>query len=89
MRSDEQPGDDKDGGSPMAIDVMLPYYGDVDHFKKAVDSVLAQTYADFRLMVVDDGYPDPEPARYMGESAARRTRRISAPTATTASAWAW
>ena len=74
MRSDDQPGDDKDGGSPMAIDVMLPYYGDVDHFKKAVDSVLAQTYADFRLMVVDDGYPDPEPARYLGEIAARDSR---------------
>ena len=49
----------------MAIDVMLPYYGDVDHFKKAVDSVLAQSHTDFRLCVVDDGYPDPEPARYM------------------------
>ena len=34
----------------MAIDVMLPYYGDVDHFKKAVDSVLAQSYREFRLV---------------------------------------
>lgn len=58
----------------MAIDVMLPYYGDVDHFKKAVDSVLAQSYRDFRLVVVDDGYPDPEPARYMGEITARDER---------------
>lgn len=58
----------------MAIDVMLPYYGDVDHFTKAVDSVLAQTYTDFRLVVVDDGYPDPEPARYMGEICARDPR---------------
>lgn len=74
MRSDSQDGDDKDGGSHMAIDVMLPYYGDVDHFKKAVDSVLAQSYADFRLIVVDDGYPDPEPARYMCEITARDSR---------------
>lgn len=58
----------------MAIDVMLPYDGDVGHFKKAVDSVLAQTYRDFRLVVVDDGSPDPEPARYMGEIAARDGR---------------
>ena len=58
----------------MAIDVMLPYYGDVDHFKKAVDSVLAQSYTDFRLVVVDDGYPDPEPASYMGEIDARDSR---------------
>ena len=74
MRSSGYSGDDEDGGSPMAIDVMLPYYGDVDHFKKAVDSVLAQSYTDFRLVVVDDGYPDPEPARYMGEITARDNR---------------
>ncbi|MFN3601027.1 MAG: glycosyltransferase family 2 protein [Dietzia sp.] len=58
----------------MAIDVMLPYYGDVGHFTKAVDSVLSQSYRDFRLVVVDDGYPDPEPARYMGEITARDER---------------
>ena len=58
----------------MSIDVMLPYYGDVDHFKKAVDSVVAQSFSDFRLIVVDDGFPDPEPARYMGELAARDSR---------------
>ena len=60
----------------MAIDVMLPYYGDVDHFKKAVDSVLAQSYTDFRLCVVDDGYPDPEPARYM-QQVCERDPRVS------------
>lgn len=53
---------------------MLPYYGDVEHFKKAVDSVMAQSYRDFRLVVVDDGFPDPEPARYMGELTARDER---------------
>ena len=58
----------------MQIDVMLPYYGDVEHFKKAVESVLAQTHPDFRLMVVDDGYPDPEPERFMGEICARDER---------------
>lgn len=58
----------------MSIDVMLPYYGDVDHFKKAVDSVLSQSYQDFQLFVVDDGYPDPEPARYMRECTDRDRR---------------
>ena len=58
----------------MSIDVMLPYYGDVDHFKNAVDSIVAQSFSDFRLIVVDDGFPDPEPARYMGELAARDSR---------------
>lgn len=43
---------------------MLPYYGDVALMKKAVDSVLSQTHTDLRLVVLDDGYPDPEPARW-------------------------
>jgi glycosyltransferase involved in cell wall biosynthesis len=50
-----------------AIDVMLPYYGDVEQMKLAVESVLAQDFTDFRLVVLDDGYPDPEPARWFGE----------------------
>ncbi|UKA57523.1 glycosyltransferase family 2 protein [Arthrobacter sp. FW306-2-2C-D06B] len=42
----------------MTIDVMLPYYGDVAMMKAAVDSILAQDDRDFRLTIVDDGYPD-------------------------------
>ncbi|WP_020109891.1 glycosyltransferase [Nocardia sp. 348MFTsu5.1] len=44
---------------------MLPFYGDVDLLKAAVRSVLDQTFTDFRLVVVDDQYPDPEPARWL------------------------
>lgn len=47
-----------------SIDVMLPYYGDVTLMKLAAQSVLDQTQDDFRLVVIDDGYPDPEPARW-------------------------
>lgn len=42
----------------MTVDVLFPYYGDVDLMKSAVLSVLTQTYTDFRLIVIDDGYPD-------------------------------
>ncbi len=48
----------------VAIDVTLPYYGDVELMKSAVRSVLAQTFQNWRLLVVDDGYPDPEPAAW-------------------------
>ena len=48
----------------MPIDVLLPYYGDVELMKQAVRSVLAQQYQQWRLIVVDDGYPDPEPERW-------------------------
>ncbi len=58
----------------VPIDVTLPYYGDVALMKLAVRSVLAQNYRDWRLIVVDDGYPDPEPARWF---AALRDPRVS------------
>ncbi|MCF2526826.1 glycosyltransferase family 2 protein [Yinghuangia soli] len=40
------------------IDIMLPYYGDVGLMQATVRSVIAQTDPDWRLTVVDDGYPD-------------------------------
>ncbi|HEY8372427.1 MAG TPA: glycosyltransferase family A protein [Pseudonocardiaceae bacterium] len=42
----------------MTIDIMLPYYGDVALMQATVRSVLAQDDTDWRLTVVDDGYPD-------------------------------
>jgi glycosyltransferase involved in cell wall biosynthesis len=42
----------------MAIDIALPFYGDVDFMKQTVQSVLKQSDPDWRLLVVDDGYPD-------------------------------
>ncbi|GAB3804703.1 hypothetical protein GCM10028798_25440 [Humibacter antri] len=42
----------------MTFDIMMPFYGRVDHFKAAVDGVLTQTDGDWRLVVVDDVYPD-------------------------------
>ena len=62
------------------VDVTLPYYGDVDLMKQAVRSVLGQTYQDWRLIVVDDGYPDPEPARWFAEMTDPRVRYLRNPT---------
>lgn len=42
----------------MVLDIMMPFYGRIDHFQDAVRSVLAQTSADWRLTIVDDVYPD-------------------------------
>lgn len=58
------------------IDVLLPYYGDVGLLKKAVLSVKAQTYSDWKLLVLDDGYPDPEPSRWL-RSLAESDSRIA------------
>lgn len=48
----------------MTVDIMLPYYGDVDQMKLAARSVMNQENEDWRLIVIDDGYPDPEPERW-------------------------
>lgn len=42
----------------MTFDIMMPFYGRVDHFRIAVESVLAQTDPNWRLVVIDDAYPD-------------------------------
>lgn len=58
----------------MTIDVMLPYYGDVAMMKAAVDSVLAQNDTDFRLTIVDDGYPDDSLPGYFDQLVANDAR---------------
>ncbi len=42
----------------MRLDIMLPYYGRVDHMKLAVESIVGQTDRDWRLVILDDGFPD-------------------------------
>lgn len=45
-------------GVSGTVDVMLPFYGDPDLLRRAVRSVQEQDRTDWRLTVVDDGYPD-------------------------------
>lgn len=47
------------------LDIMLPFYGRRDHFVAAVESVVAQDSADWRLVVIDDANPDPEPGEWV------------------------
>lgn len=42
----------------------MPFYGRFDHFRAAVDSVLRQDDPDWRLVIVDDVYPDPAPGEW-------------------------
>jgi glycosyltransferase involved in cell wall biosynthesis len=40
----------------------MPTYKGAAHLRAAIDSVLAQTFADFELVVIDDNSPDDTPA---------------------------
>jgi glycosyltransferase involved in cell wall biosynthesis len=50
--------------SKVKVDILLPYWGDFKLLKKAVDSVMAQTEQDWRLLIVDDCYPSDEATKY-------------------------
>lgn len=55
------------------ISVIIPVYGVEKYLKRAVDSVLAQTYRNLEIILVDDGSPDACPA-ICDEYAAKEAR---------------
>ena len=60
----------------MALDIFIPYWGDVNYMKQAVDSVLAQDNDDWLLTVVDDAYPGDEVRRYVEAISDERVRYV-------------
>jgi len=58
------------------IDILLPYYGPVDLMKASVGSILAQYDPDWRLTVVDDGYPDDSIPGWFAELGDDRVRYL-------------
>ncbi len=49
------------------VDVVIPYYNGFEHLKIAILSVLAQSFKDFRLIVIDDGTNDIRVEKYINE----------------------
>src|SRR5712692_1331271 len=43
------------------VSAIIPVYNQERYLREAIDSVLAQTYHDFELLVVDDGSTDATP----------------------------
>lgn len=58
----------------MTVDIMLPFYGDPLLLRRAVESVAAQRRTDWRMTVVDDGYPDPSVAEWFAGLGEERIR---------------
>ena len=42
----------------MRFSVILPLYNKAPYVTKAIDSILAQTFTDYELVIVDDGSKD-------------------------------
>lgn len=59
----------------IQLSVIIPTYNRVDYLREAIESVLAQTFTDFELIVVDDGSTDG--TRELAASYKGRVRYIS------------
>ncbi len=58
----------------MKFSVIVPIYNVEKYLEQCVNSILSQTFADFELILVDDGSPDRSPA--MCDEFARQDSRI-------------
>ena len=67
---------------PPAVSVIIPCYGQAEFLEEAVASVIAQTWTDWEIVIVDDGSPD-DTAQTAQELAAQhphhRIRLLSQP----------
>ena len=53
--------DRTESGKPE-ISIIVPVYQVEKYLNECIDSILAQTFTDFELILVDDGSPDNCPA---------------------------
>src|SRR5215203_4763031 len=65
----------EDPGMPT-VSVIMPAYNVERYLSEAIDSVLAQTYSDFELVIVDDGSTDGSRAVAEGYRAAHPDRIV-------------
>lgn len=45
-------------GFPVLVSVVIPAYNSAEYIGEALDSVMAQTFVDYEIIVVNDGSPD-------------------------------
>ncbi len=42
----------------MKVSVIIPIYNTAQYLEKCINSILKQTYANFELIIINDGSPD-------------------------------
>jgi len=62
--------------TPPTVSVIIPCYGQAGYLGEAVASVVAQTFTDWEIVVVDDGSPDDTAEKAQRLVAAHPDRRI-------------
>lgn len=58
----------------MQVSIVMPYYNAAKYIKETVDAIIAQTYQDWELIIVDDCSPAPETAVVLQEVEAMDSR---------------
>lgn len=58
MIADTKANTTREASKKTAISVIVPVYKVEPYLRRCVDSILAQSYRDFELIMVDDGSPD-------------------------------
>ncbi len=43
----------------MNVSIIMPYFNAAEYIKETIDAIIAQTYVDWELIIVDDCSPDP------------------------------
>ncbi len=65
-----------EGAAPPAVSVIVPVYNTAQFVADALDSILAQTFPDYEILVVNDGSPDTELLERVLEPYAGRIRYL-------------
>ena len=60
----------------MLVSIIMPYYNAAVYIRETVESIIAQTFKDWELIVIDDCSPAPETAEVL-RSVARMDSRIN------------
>ena len=58
------------------VDILIPYCGNFEYLKRAVDSVINQTSNNWRLYIIDDCYPSDQALKHYSKSSDSRIKYI-------------